>query len=124
MPTRLHRIHPIILARAREMRHPLTRAEALLWARIRDRQLGGFKFRRQHPIDRFIVDFYCPEHRLIIEVDGPSHTSPEQIEYDKARTEWLNDNGYQLIRFWNEQVYDSIEPVLESILNRCATRRS
>jgi very-short-patch-repair endonuclease len=82
------RTPPILLQAARELRHPQTPAEQKLWSRLRNRQLNGFKFRRQHPIDRFIIDFYCDEAKLCIEVDGDSHA--EQIEYDQARTVYLN----------------------------------
>ncbi len=83
-----HRHRPQIFTRARELRQPQTPAERKLWSRLRNQRLGGFKFRRQHPIDRFIVDFYCATCHLVVEVDGDSHT--EQAEYDAARTAWLN----------------------------------
>jgi very-short-patch-repair endonuclease len=102
METR-HRIHPTILARAREMRHPQTPAEATLWRALRNRQTGH-KFRRQHPIYRFIIDFYCAQAKLLIEVDGESHFQPDQEEYDKARTEYLEELGYKVIRFTNNDV--------------------
>jgi very-short-patch-repair endonuclease len=114
-----HRIYPPILAAARELRQPQTPAEQKLWARVRDRQLGGFKIRRQHIIDRFIIDFYCADRKLCIEVDGDSHTEPDQIEYDQARTKWLNEEGYRVVRFTNREVFNQIEAVLESILNEC-----
>ena len=110
-----HRIHPSILAYAREMRQPQTIAEANLWRVLRNRQ-SGFKFRRQHPIDRFIVDFYCAEARLLIEVDGESHLEPNQVEYDKARTDYLEDLGYRVIRFTNDNVRYNIEMVTGEIL--------
>ena len=110
-----HRIHPAILAHAREMRQPQTIAEANLWRVLRNRQ-SGFKFRRQHPIDRFIVDFYCAEARLLIEVDGESHLEPNQVEYDKARTDYLEDLGYRVIRFTNDNVRYNIEMVTGEIL--------
>ena len=82
--TTSHYLHPrtppILLQAARELRQPQTPAEQKLWSHLHNRQLNGFKFRRQHPIDRFIIDFYCDEARLCIEVDGDSHA--EQIEYD------------------------------------------
>ncbi len=120
----MHRIHPTILTRAREMRHPLTRVEAKLWMRLRNRQLGGFKFRRQHVIDRFVVDFCCVECRLAVEIDGPSHSEPEQIQYDIARTECLNEVGYQLLRFWNSDVDEHMDGVLETILAQCQSQIS
>jgi very-short-patch-repair endonuclease len=108
---------PSILARARDLRQSQTPAEARLWARLRNRQLGGFKFRRQHPIDRFVVDFYCAAGLLVVEIDGDSHA--EQIEYDQARTEWLSDQGYHVIRFTNRDVFGNLDAVLEAILDEC-----
>lgn len=120
METR-HRIHPIILARAREMRHPQTPTEAALWRVLRNRQTG-FKFRRQHPIYRFIIDFYCAQAKLLIEVDGESHLEPEQISYDSARTEYLENLGYKLIRFTNDDVRYNIQAVAAAILQAVESR--
>jgi len=80
-----HRIYPPILLKAREMRHPQTPAEATLWHALRNRNIKC-KFRRQQVIGRFIVDFYCPQAKLCIEVDGSAHNEPDQAEYDVART--------------------------------------
>ena len=80
-----HHIYPPILLRARELKQPQTPAEATLWRQLRGRNLG-YKFRRQHPIDRFIIDFYCAETKICIELDGSSHLEKEQEEYDQART--------------------------------------
>ncbi len=112
-----HRVYPPILAAARELRQPQTPAEIKLWARLRDRQLDGYKFRRQHPIGRFITDFYCAERKLVIEIDGDSHA--DQVEYDQARTHWLNEEGYRVIRFSNREVFGQLDAVLETILNEC-----
>ena len=112
-----HRINPLILERAKELRHPQTPAEANLWRHIRNNQLG-YKFRRQHPIDRFIVDFYCAETRLWIEIDGPSHGEPEQMEYDRARTEYLKTLDYHLSRFTNDEVRYQLSSVLLEIVRR------
>lgn len=109
-----HRIHPVMLQRSRDLRHPLTPAEAKVWARVRNRQLG-FKIRRQHPVGRFITDFACPETKLIIEIDGATHTAPDQVEYDLARTAWLEAQGYQVIRFTNTEVHQQLEAVVETI---------
>ena len=117
MPDKRHRVHPSIRARARELRQPQTPAEQRLWSRLRNRQLGGIKFRRQHPIDRFIVDFYCAACRLVIEIDGDSHA--DQVEYDQARTEWLEARGYRVIRFTNRDVQARLDAVLEAILKEC-----
>jgi very-short-patch-repair endonuclease len=112
-----HRIYPPLLTAARELRQPQTPAEQKLWSRLRDRQLDGFKIRRQHPIDRFIVDFYCAEARLCVEIDGESHA--EQVDYDQARTEYLNERGYTVIRFTNREVFNQFEAVLQRIADEC-----
>jgi very-short-patch-repair endonuclease len=113
-----HRFSPIILKRAREMRHPQTPAEATLWRHIRNRALG-YKFRRQHPIERFIIDFYCAEIKLCIEIDGDTHLEKDQQEYDAARTEYLESIGRKVIRFTNEDVRYNIQAVLQSIIDTC-----
>jgi leucyl-tRNA synthetase len=115
-----HRIHPILLQRAREMRHPQTAAEATLWHAVRNRNLL-YKFRRQHPIDRFIIDFYCAQAKLCIELDGESHLEPDQMEYDKARTEYLEGLGYKLIRFTNNDVRYNIHAVVDAIVKKIET---
>ena len=120
MSQKRHRIYPAILARARELRQPQTPWEAKVWARLRKRGLGGFKFRRQHPMDRFIGDFYCAAARLVVEIDGDSHV--EQADYDLARTEWLGDQGYAVIRFTNRDVAHHLDSVLERILEACEMR--
>ncbi len=111
------RTPPILLQHARELRHPQTPAEQKLWSRLRNRQLNGFKFRRQHPIELFIIDFYCDEAKLCIEIDGDSHAS--QIEYDQARTASLNELGYTVIRFTNREVFHQFEAVLQHIADEC-----
>jgi very-short-patch-repair endonuclease len=116
-----HRIHPVILQRAREMRHPQTAAEATLWRAVRSRNLG-YKFRRQHPIDRFIIDFYCAQAKLCIEIDGDSHADASQAEYDAARTGYLGELGYQVIRFTNGDVRYNIDAVIDEILRAIASR--
>jgi very-short-patch-repair endonuclease len=83
------RAQPEIQARARQLRRELTPAERKLWARLRYRQLEGLHFRKQHPVGRFIVDFFCAKAKLIIEIDGDTHAEPDQAEYDQARTIWL-----------------------------------
>ncbi len=114
METR-HRIYPPLLQNAREMRHPQTPAEATLWRALRDRRLK-YKFRRQHPIDRFIIDFYCAQAKLCIEVDGASHSAPKQKEYDAARTAYLEEQGYNVIRFTNNDVRYSLAAVVDAIM--------
>ncbi|MBI3734781.1 MAG: endonuclease domain-containing protein [Chloroflexi bacterium] len=114
-----HRIYPPMLECAREMRHPQTAAEATLWRALRNRS-QRYKFRRQHPIDRFIVDFYCAEAKLCIEVDGDSHAERAQAEYDAARTAFLEEVGYRVIRFTNNDVCYSIHAVVNEILSAIA----
>ena len=113
----LHRIKPRTLKFARELRKPLTPPEQKLWSRLRNRQLGGFKFRRQYPIGNYIADFCCVETRLVIELDGDSHV--EQEEYDKKRTQEIVLKGYHEMRFANRDVLQNIEGVLEMILEDC-----
>jgi very-short-patch-repair endonuclease len=111
-----HRIRgttPEIERAARHLRHRLTPAEVKLWQALRNRQLGGLRWRCQHPVGRFIVDFYCPAHRLVVEVDGEIHQ--QQQDYDCARTEHLQEYGYTVIRFSNEAVEHNLEAVLEAI---------
>ena len=108
----------IILAHARELRHPQTPTERKIWARVRSNQLGPH-FRRQHPIWRFIVDFYCASAHLIVEIDGDTHAELDQVEYDAARTRWLESRGYRMIRFTNRQVGNQLDAVLEAIAVAC-----
>ncbi len=109
------RIRALTLARARESRRVLTPAEKLLWDKLRNRQLAGYKFRRQHPIGSFIVDFYCPEKHLVIEIDGDSHE--ERVVYDRKRTEIIEKYKVKVIRFSNNEVHFEMDRVLEEILN-------
>lgn len=104
----------IILCRARRMRRKPTPAEAVMWSHLRARRLGGHKFRRQHPIDPYIVDFYCAQAGLVVEIDGDIHA--RQAEYDRARTAWLEKKGLRVIRFTNTQVEQNLNGVLEDIL--------
>ena len=121
METR-HRINPITRKHAREMRHPQTPAEATRWQQLRNRNLE-FKFRRQHPIERFIIDFYCAEVKLCIEIDGDIHLEQEQQEYDSARTEVLASIGCSVIRFANNDVRYNIDAVAQEILDICGERK-
>ena len=119
--TKGHFVSPRMLLRSRDLRHPLTPPEAKVWRRIRDRQIGS-KLRRQHPIGRFILDFYCAEARLAIEIDGDTHAAPDQAAYDSARTAWLEDRGYQVIRFHAGEVDRNLAGVLEAIRRACEAR--
>lgn len=96
------------------MRREPTDAETRLWLAFKDRRLGPYKFRRQHPIDRYIVDFACLEARLIVELDGGQHAT--QVRYDDARTRCLEALGFRVLRFWNNDALSNIEGVLTMIL--------
>jgi very-short-patch-repair endonuclease len=91
----------------------MTDAERLLWRHMRNRGLGGWKFRRQYPVGPYLVDFICPEKNLVIEVDGGPHAENEEL--DMQRSAYLNNMGYQVFRFWNNQVLQETEAVLEVI---------
>lgn len=99
------------------MRKQPTEAEAALWLRLRHRQLR-FRFRRQHPIAGYIVDFYCPAARLAIEVDGGGHADDAQRQYDELRTRILSARGIEVMRVWNHEVLRDLDAVLELILTR------
>ena len=101
------------VSRARTMRRTITEAETLLWRRLRNQQVEGLKFRRQHPVGRYIADFACEELRLIIEADGSQHA---ENAYDERRTEWLEENGWTVLRFWNNEVTGNMDGVLQAIL--------
>ena len=100
--------------RARSLRRTLTPAELVLWTRIRGRQLGGFKFARQEPIDRYYVDFVCRERRLIVELDGGQHSERPE---DKRRDTELCTLGYRVIRIWNNDVIENLDGVLQTLLS-------
>ena len=102
--------------RIREMRHNATDAEAFLWRILRNRAFHNAKFRRQHPIDGYILDFYCHEARLAIELDGSQHSESEQVKYDEERTQILRErHGIEVIRFWNSEVLQRTEDVLNTL---------
>ncbi|HEV7300999.1 MAG TPA: endonuclease domain-containing protein [Tepidisphaeraceae bacterium] len=105
------------LTRARAMRHEAAPIEAKLWWFLRNRRLGGYKFRRQHPIAPFVADFFCAELSLVIELDGTSHLST--TEYDEQRTKRLERDGCHVMRFLNVDVALYLDAVLEEILREC-----
>lgn len=108
-------LYNVLKVKAREMRNKPTDAEKMLWNVLSGKGLDGFKFRRQHIIGEYIVDFVCLEKRLVIEVDGSIHNVPEQMEHDKIRTEWLKSKGFKVIRFSNDQVLSNIFNIIDSI---------
>ncbi len=106
--------HPILKPRRTELRKNQTPREVLLWARLRGKQLG-FKFKRQHSIGPYILDFYCPDKKLAIELDGFQHI--ENKEYDSERSDYLTVFGIKVIRFWNNEVNVNIEGVLQKVMS-------
>lgn len=112
-----------LIDQARELRNNQTPAEATLWRYLRHNQLGGFKFRRQHPAYGYILDFYCAKARLGIELDGGVHLNPEQVKMDYERTHDLRERKIEIIRFWNSEVINNINSVLEKIMKAIDYRR-
>ncbi len=110
--------HKISRPRAKAMRQALTNAETMLWSRLRRGQIRGLKFRRQHPIGPFIVDFACWEARLVIEVDGATHSSESERKKDANRTAFLDQAGWDVLRVWNNEVYSNLNGVIEAIETR------
>jgi adenine-specific DNA-methyltransferase len=101
--------------RCRELRTNATDAEGLLWHLLRNRHVNSAKFRRQHPVGRYILDFYCVEAKLAIELDGGQHSEAAQERKDAARTRALAEQGVNVLRFWNHEVLAETEAVLETI---------
>jgi very-short-patch-repair endonuclease len=106
------------IERRRKLRAILTPAEAKLWLLLQRSQLGGRKFRRQHSIGLYIVDFYCAPERLIVELDGAAHDSERAAARDEVRHRFLDSAGYSVLRFENRQVFENPEGVLEQIRQR------
>ena len=108
------RSSPLIFQRARELRKNQTPAENQLWARLRNHQLNGLGFRRQHAVGTFILEFCCPKEKIVIELDGDSHGN--QKDYDAQRTEWLAKYGWRVLRFTNLEIEYEMDAVLNAIL--------
>ena len=108
-------VSPELLIFAKQLRQKQTDAEKLLWQVLRGRNLNGFKFRRQQPIGGYILDFYCHDANLTIELDGGGHNTDNQKLYDEERTKVLSGAGIKVVRFWNHDVLNSLESVLEEI---------
>ena len=104
-----------VISKAQRLRREATDAEKVLWGEIRRRQLGVHRFRRQHPVGSYIVDFFCFEKGLVIELDGGHHA--EQEEYDLVRTKYLGSQRYLVMRFWNNQLVQEMEAVKQAILD-------
>lgn len=106
-----------IIEVARRLRRNSTPAEELLWQHLRSRRLSGLKFVRQHPFNRYVVDFYCAELKLVVEIEGGVHQLPAQIEYDQSRFEELELRGLRIMRFSNEEVLLKTNEVLDKIVH-------
>lgn len=111
------RLSEEMLRRARELRKNCTDAEQFLWQILRDRQLNGLKFRRQHPFSGYFLDFYCLEKKLAIEIDGSGHAEDQQQNYDQVRTDALKKEEITVLRFSNNEGFENPEGVLETILD-------
>lgn len=101
--------------RRKDLRKKSTKAEKILWEYLRNRNLAGFKFKRQYSVDSFIIDFYCPKVKLGIEVDGEVHFTEEAKDYDENRSGFLSDFGIEIIRFHNDEIYNNLKVVLNTI---------
>jgi very-short-patch-repair endonuclease len=111
----VERYEPKLKQPSRQLRNKSTDAEILLWAKIRMRQLNGFLFYRQKPLGGYIADFYCPKAKLVIEVDGGQHLTPDSVEYDRVRDEYMKNIGLKTLRFTNIDVIENIDGVVETI---------
>ncbi len=107
------RIHPVAKERARTLRTAMSDAEKRLWGRLRKRQVDAYRFRRQHPLGRYIVDFVCLEARLVVEVDGGQPM--ERVGYEQKRSAWRGKHGFRVLRFWNHEVMNQTEAVMTVI---------
>ncbi len=109
---------------ARTLRKNTTDAERLLWSRLRRKQLKGYQFYRQKILGRYIVDFYCPSAKLVIEVDGSQHYEEKGIQKDKVRDEHLSRLGFRVLRFASTEVFQNLDGILEEIYNHLPNEKS
>ncbi|MEJ2728229.1 MAG: endonuclease domain-containing protein [Deltaproteobacteria bacterium] len=105
---------------AKKLRKNATRAETLLWSKLRAKQMNGIKFRRQQPVGNFIVDFVSFEKRIVIELDGGQHSKTDLSARDRDRDGLLRENGFKVLRFWDNDVFQNLEGVLETIREKCS----
>ncbi|MBI5408094.1 MAG: endonuclease domain-containing protein [Nitrospirae bacterium] len=104
---------------AKNLRKQTTDTEQVLWKYLRAKRMYGFKFKRQQPIGKYIVAFVCFERKIIIELDGGQHTQPEQIRKDRERDRWFEQQGYEVLRYWDNEVLKNTREVLEVIWEKC-----
>lgn len=100
------------------MRQDMTEAEVILWSKLQRKQLYDYRFQRQHPIGPFFADFACRSAKLVIELDGATHSTAEERESDARREAYLSSAGWRVVRFWNAEIYENLNGVLDSILQR------
>ena len=117
-----HKPSPAQREFAKRLRNNLTDCERLLWRRLRNRQLSGFKFRRQHPFPPYVLDFYCAELQLVVELDGGQHYDDMGLEKDRVRSGYLERLGLEVLRFSNLDVLQNLDGVLAEIVRRSETR--
>lgn len=113
------KLDPQLLIFAKSMRTNATDAESLMWHLLRAKRFMNLKFRRQHVIEPYIVDFYCHELGLVVELDGGQHGTDDAIEYDAERTKFLEALGLKVVRYWNHDVLRNTDVVLEDLWNVC-----
>lgn len=120
----MKKISELSLHRARCLRKNLTDPEKKLWYWLRDSHLNGFRFRKQVPMGSYIVDFVCYKLKLIVEVDGGQHNEARALVYDEQRTQWLEKRGYLVKRYWNNEVLEAIDSVLDDLVETVLSRAS
>lgn len=106
---------PRTIGRARDLRKRMTEAEVILWSRLQRHAAGDFHFRKQHPVGPYIADFACIKACLIVEVDGDTHSTDEELAHDRRRDQFLHEHGWTVLRVTNEDVYKRLDMVMESI---------
>jgi very-short-patch-repair endonuclease len=109
-----------VTAKARSLRQNMTKAEVILWVHLRKRAMQGARVRRQHPIGPYIADFTCPAAKLVVEVDGATHSTTEELAYDARRTKYLEQQGWTVIRVSNTDIYENMDGVWRLIAARLA----
>lgn len=120
----MHYYNPQLKMNAQTLRKNMTDSELKLWSRIRRKQIHGLQFYRQRPIGNYIVDFYCPQAQLVLEVDGSQHMNEREIRQDQYRNSYLKQQGIRVLRFDNLQVLNQIDAVIERIYWAIASRIS
>lgn len=107
---------PRMVVKRRSLRRKMTKAEIFLWVQLKNKQILGYKFRRQYSVGYFVIDFYCPKLKLALEVDGDSHFTKEAREYDKRREKYIKSFGIRFLRVTNLDVYRNMEGVIDKII--------